>query len=189
MNTPFTSKFRGSTPCKGQIWRGEFWFYCVKDTQTVRQWEPCCPKTSEPWVTAEIRKLIKRRDQVYKQMEKLGSKEKNAKSQNLRRTIQQMMQRSYWEYINNTKTSSDSDSPQSFKHFWSYKHQRTPKTGILSLWVNGRLISDPRRRWRCSTASSCLHSARVGPTPGISFRPSAWWLWAAALKWMILPSL
>ena len=58
-----------------------------------------------------------------------------------------MMRRSFWDYINETLTSSDSDGPQSFKRFWSYiKRQRTAKTGVSPLKVNGRLISDPKEK-------------------------------------------
>ena len=41
MNTPLTSKLRGSTPHIEQTWRGWNRFEYVKDAQPVHHWEPC----------------------------------------------------------------------------------------------------------------------------------------------------
>ena len=38
-HTPLTSKFRGSTPCTGQTWRGRKSVLVRQDAQTERHWE------------------------------------------------------------------------------------------------------------------------------------------------------
>ena len=40
VNTPCTSKFRGSPHAEHKFDWDEFWFQCVKDAQSGRHWEP-----------------------------------------------------------------------------------------------------------------------------------------------------
>ena len=61
-------------------------------------------KTSKPWITPDIRKLVKRRDRVYKKMKKQGTEELRKESQHLRRLIQRKIRHSYWEYIDKAIT-------------------------------------------------------------------------------------
>ena len=61
----------------------ELWAYFKDSLLAAPEHIPhnqACLKSSKPQATAEIWKLIKRRDRVYKQMKKLGSEEKIAKS-------------------------------------------------------------------------------------------------------------
>ena len=105
------------------------------------------PKSSKPWVTPEIKKLISRRARVYKQMKKSGSEELRAESRHLRSTIQRKLRRSYWNYINQALTEPAPDESPSLKKFWSFiKHQRTSKTGVSPLKVNGKLFAEPKEK-------------------------------------------
>ena len=48
-------------------------------------------KISQPWVTAEIRKLIHKRVRVYKRMKKTGSEKLKAEAKNLHRIVQRQI--------------------------------------------------------------------------------------------------
>lgn len=56
-------------------------------------------KSSKPWITKDIRKLVKRRDRVYKAMKKLGTEELKHESRRLRALIQFKIRCSYWDYV------------------------------------------------------------------------------------------
>ena len=60
-------------------------------------------KISQPWVTAEIWKLIHKRARLYKRMKKTGSEKLKAEAKNLRPIVQRQLRLSYWIYI---KTAS-----------------------------------------------------------------------------------
>lgn len=102
-------------------------------------------KTSKPWVTSDIRKLVLRRNRLYKKMKRDGSELLKVECRHLRREIQRKLRRSYWKYINETLTSEDEDGSPSLKRFWSYiKHQRTAKIGVSPLRVDGCLVTEPK---------------------------------------------
>ena len=82
-------------------------------------------KISQPWVTAEIRKLIHQRDRVYKRMKKTGSEKLKDEAKNLRRFVQRQLRQSYWRYI---------------------KHRRSSNAGVAPLKEDGRLTSDPKEQ-------------------------------------------
>ena len=80
-------------------------------------------------------------------MKKCGSEELREESRQLRRTIQRKLRQAYWKYINQTLTETPPDESPSLKRFWTYiKHQRTAKTGVSPLKVNGRLVSEPKEK-------------------------------------------
>ena len=105
-------------------------------------------KISQPWATAEIRKLIHNRNWVYKRMKKTGSEKLKAEAKNLRRIIQRQLRHSYWRYINNIFTEENASSQtMKNKRLWSYiKHQRSSNAGVAPLKKDGRLTSDPKEQ-------------------------------------------
>ena len=79
------------------------------------------PKTSKPWMTPDIRKLVKRRDRVYKLWKKTGSVLLQNESVALRRTIQRLQRRSYWQYVDQSISTDHSESYQAHqKKFWTF---------------------------------------------------------------------
>ena len=105
-------------------------------------------KISQPWVTAEIRKLIHKRDRVYKRMKKTGSEKLKAQAKNLRRIVQRQLRQSYCRYMNNIFTEEKEISKTTKnKRFWSYiKRQRSSNAGVAPLKKDGRLTSDPKEQ-------------------------------------------
>ena len=105
-------------------------------------------KTSKPWITAEIRKIAKRHERVYKKKKKQSLPELEKEQKELRRQKQRMVRRSYWDYVNRTLTkdneSSDETKARPNKKFYSFiKHQRSSNCGVAPLKVEGQLVTDP----------------------------------------------
>ena len=106
-------------------------------------------KTRKPWISSEIRKMMKRRDRVYKRMKKSGSEELKKELQLLRRTIQRMTRRSYWQYIEKLVIPEEENNgvQKTEKPFYNYiKHQKSSSSRVAPLKVNGRLIHDPKEQ-------------------------------------------
>ncbi|KAL8614243.1 hypothetical protein ACOMHN_026460 [Nucella lapillus] len=104
------------------------------------------PKSHQPWITPELRKLMNKRDRAYKKMKKSGRQEDKDVARNLRRKAQQQLRRNYWSYLNDT-FEEEEQRPQATKNkkFWSFiKHQRTTNNGVAPLKKDGRLYSDPK---------------------------------------------
>ena len=105
-------------------------------------------KISQPWVTAEICKLIHKRDRVYKRMKKTSSEKLKAEAKNLCRIVQRQLRQNYWRYMNNIFTEENASSQiMKNKRFWSYiKHQRSSNAGVAPLKKDSRLTSDPKEQ-------------------------------------------
>jgi hypothetical protein len=102
-------------------------------------------KTSYPWITADIRKLIHRRDRVYRRMKKTGSKELKAEAKDFRRIVQRKLRQAYWGHLNTIFEGDEAtDQAATNKRFWGFiKHQRSSNIGVAPLRKDGRLTSDP----------------------------------------------
>jgi len=106
-------------------------------------------KTSKPWITPEIRKLIKRQSRVYKKMKKSGTPELKEQSKQLKRLIQRKTRQVYWQYVSKAITPEENspDRSGSLKRFWTFiKHQKASNTGVSPLKCNGQLVTDPKEQ-------------------------------------------
>ena len=56
-------------------------------------------KANLPWITSEIKHLMRKRDRVYKSKLKTGSEHYNNIFKTLKAEIQRKLRRSYWDYI------------------------------------------------------------------------------------------
>ena len=105
-------------------------------------------KAKLPWITPEIKHLMRRRDRVYKSKLKTGSEHYNNIFKTLKAEIQRKLRRSYWDYIQELITpdaEGTGDRPSLSKRFYSYlKNNKTDKNGIASLRDEGLLHSNPR---------------------------------------------
>ena len=78
-----------------------------------------------------IRRLIKRRDHVFRKMRKQGTVELKVLCKQLRREVQCQLQRAYWTYLNTTFEDADSEQATKNKLFWTYiKHQKSSNVGV-----------------------------------------------------------
>ncbi|CAG2188420.1 unnamed protein product [Mytilus edulis] len=56
-------------------------------------------KNKTPWVTFETRKLMKKRDRLYKKMKKSGNDNMRNKYKQIKHQVQKQPRQSYWQYI------------------------------------------------------------------------------------------
>ena len=103
------------------------------------------PKDSLPWLTPEIRRLIRLRDRLYKRKKKSANADLTVKFKDLKRLVQRELRRAYWKYIENIVTPPEDDNQYSgMKRFWTYvKHKRTDNNGIAPLRCDVILHSNP----------------------------------------------
>ena len=101
-------------------------------------------KVSKPWITPQLRKLIKRRERIYKKMKEQDTEDLKEENKKLRSEIQRQLRRSYWSYLCDIFEDSEQQQAGKHKKFWTYiKHQRSSSTGVAPLKIDGRLLSNP----------------------------------------------
>ena len=104
-------------------------------------------KENKPWVSPALRRLIKKRDRIFKKMRKQGTEELKQKNKQLRREVQRQLRRAYWNYLSKTFEEDDSQQSTKSKRFWTYiKHQKSSNVGVAPLKVNGHLVSDEKEQ-------------------------------------------
>ena len=107
------------------------------------------PRDSYPWITVEIKKLIKKRDRLSKKRKKRPSDELDTKYRDVRNEVKRLIRKEYWNYVCNLfeENEKDLDSRPCMKRFWTYmKHQRSTTTGVSPLRSEGKLVTDPKAK-------------------------------------------
>ena len=66
-------------------------------------------KDSLPWITPNIRKLIRRRDRLYKKKKQSADPKITSKFKEVKRMIQRELRREYWKYIESIVTSKEDE--------------------------------------------------------------------------------
>ncbi|VDI17481.1 Hypothetical predicted protein [Mytilus galloprovincialis] len=102
-------------------------------------------KDSLPWLTPNIRKLIHRRDRLYKKKQKSADPKITSKFKETNQMVQRELRRAYWKYIENIVTPKEENNQySSMKQFWTYiKHKRTESSGVAPKRSEGLLHSHP----------------------------------------------
>ena len=104
-----------------------------------------------PWVTPQIRKLIRKRDKLSirkKRQQKMGLDDINTTVKQLKalkRVIQCEMRKAYWSYVESIiNPIDDPESQTGRKRFWTFiKHRKTDTVGIKSLCDKGGDVTKP----------------------------------------------
>ena len=77
-------------------------------------------RNSSPWITPEIKKLIRKRDRLYKRKKKSRDKKSTEKFKIIKRKVQRELRRAYWKYVEEIVTPQEDDNQYSgMKHFWT----------------------------------------------------------------------
>ena len=101
-------------------------------------------KDSCPWISREIRKLIKQRNRVYRKNANTGEHQERLKK--LKQNVQKQVRRSYWKYIQDIILPEDTENrADNNKRFWTFiKHCKRDSVGISPLKDSkGELHTDP----------------------------------------------
>ena len=102
-----------------------------------------------PWITNEIRKLMRRRDRLYRRWKKNKAEDDEKELREIKREIQRKIRRAHWSYVNDltTKQEKDENEHQKTKRFFLYiKLQKNTDIGVAPLKEQGRLITDPEKK-------------------------------------------
>ena len=99
-----------------------------------------------PWITSDIKRLIRRRDRAYKRKKKSGDSRDINRYKELKRMTQREIRRAYWKYIDDLVTPGEEKSTNTncMKRFWTYvKHKKSDGNTIPPLKSEGILHEDP----------------------------------------------
>jgi hypothetical protein len=110
-------------------------------------------KVSYPWVDYDTKKMLRRRDKLYKISKKNGYAPDRELYLELKRQTQKRLRRIFWDYLEklfteeNFPTTPEPKSRGLNKKFWSFiKHRRTESCGISPLKDQGKLHTDPQSK-------------------------------------------
>ena len=125
-------------------------------------------KPGLPWMDYETKKLIRRRDRVYKRLKKLGNPPSENKDpdhvdqvdtslielieklqtelKSLKKTIQRRLRRAHWQYVERIIVDTENPQTSSKKLFSFIKARRTEGQTISPLKDEGQLVSDPEKQ-------------------------------------------
>ena len=100
-------------------------------------------RCSLPWITTSIRRLIRRRDKLYRKFKQSKSEDIYEDFKTVKHTIQKEMRKAYWSYINNIiSLPPDNSIVHNQKKFWSFiKSLKKDSTGIQVLEVDGNQLT------------------------------------------------
>ena len=94
---------------------------------------------SHPWISLEIKKLMRKRNKKYRSMKKKGSDTLKEEVRLLKKEIRRKIRRAHWNSINRLFAGTVGQAPYGrMKKFWSYvKRQRKSNFGVPPLKENG----------------------------------------------------
>ena len=104
-------------------------------------------KKNVPWISGETLRLIRKRDRIHHKWKRTGRQDLKDAFKKLKTTIQRLLRREYWLYINSLfiEPTKNSDKPTVCKRLWTYiKSKKTENSGISSLKIQGKLITDDK---------------------------------------------
>ena len=104
-------------------------------------------KSSLPWITQEIKRLIRKRDSLYRKFKRSGDSDIKTKFQTLRQQIKKKIKDSYQAYLENLLGLNDEDSKCDSKKLFSFlKNSRCDQQGTPPLKQDNILYSDTKTK-------------------------------------------
>ena len=104
-------------------------------------------KSSLPWITQEIKRLIRKRDSLYRKFKRSGDSDIKTKFQTLRQQIKKKIKDSYQAYLENLLGLNDEDSKCDSKKLFSFlKNSRCDQQGTPPLKHDNILYSDTKTK-------------------------------------------
>ena len=103
-------------------------------------------KDNFPWITADIRKMMRKRDKLYSRQKSSRTAENISQFKSLKHRVQREVRSAYWNYVESIIEPMDEEKPyEGMKRFWTLKkHARSDSGGITPLRDQGQLVSDAR---------------------------------------------
>ena len=102
-------------------------------------------KSSLPWITQEIKRLIRKRDGLYSKFKKTGKADLHTQFQTLRQKIRRKIKDSYQAYLENLLGLNDDKNKCDNKKLFPFlKNSRRDQQGIPPLKHENKLHSDTK---------------------------------------------
>ena len=103
-----------------------------------------------PWINQEIRRLMRKRDKLYKRMKRSGRPSDTKKFLEYKHLVRRVIDRAYERYLGdilgiNTTTQQEENSPPKVntkKMYSLLKHSKQDSSGVAPLKSDGRTLSD-----------------------------------------------
>ena len=103
-----------------------------------------------PWINQEIRRLMRKRDKLFKWMKRSGRPNDTKKFQEYKHLVRSVADRAYERYLGyilgiNTTTEQEENSPTKVntkKMYSLLKHSKQDSSGVAPLKSDGRTLSD-----------------------------------------------
>ena len=103
--------------------------------------------SSLPWITQEIKRLIRKRDSLYRKFKRSGDSDIKTKFQTLRQQIKKKIKDSYQAYLENLLGLNDEDSKCDSRKLFSFlKNSRCDQQGTPPLKHDNILYSDTKTK-------------------------------------------
>ena len=101
------------------------------------------PKQTLPYMTTEIKRLIRKRDKLYKKMKRKPATSANKHYKNIKHLVQRKIRQAYWSYVEDIISPTEID--KSPKRFWSYiKSKKQDSMGVAPLRHENQLVSSSK---------------------------------------------
>ena len=108
-------------------------------------------KKKLPWITKEIKALIRKRNKLYQKKKRNKCTRTTKKYHECKQTLQKKMRQEYWKYLEGIisfdTTDTNSERPQKQKSSGAtFKNMKKDNTGVAPLRNNGLLINDSKQK-------------------------------------------
>ena len=104
-------------------------------------------RARKPWFSSALDQKIELKKRLHKRTKENGGLELEQRYQALKREVQREFRREHNAYVENILTEEECDPSQPNKKFGAYvKQKRSDNSGVGTLRVNSRLITDPTQK-------------------------------------------
>ena len=104
-------------------------------------------KLQKPWISREVKALMRKRDKLFKRQRKTGRTQDIRHYRETKARLQKADCQSYWNFVDHIidKGDPEQEHKPKQKRFWSFiKSLRKDSSGIAPLKENGRLHAEPK---------------------------------------------
>ena len=107
----------------------------------------CGNKLQKPWISREVKALMRKRDKLFKRQRKTGRAQNIRHYRETKARLQKAERQSYWNFVDHIidKGEPEREHKPKQKRFWSFiKYLRKDSSGIAPLKEKRRLHAEPK---------------------------------------------
>ena len=104
-------------------------------------------QSRKPWISPVLEQKIKLKKRLHRKTKSNGGKQLEERYNTIRKEIQREFRKEHNKFVENILTGEDDDTSKTSKKFWAYvKQKRSDNSGVGTLRVNSKLITDPTEK-------------------------------------------